>query len=78
MLNSDDPAMMGLDLTDEYVAVAVAFNLSIDQVEQISLAGIDASWAPANEQATLRQRFRSEFAALRHEFAMTSSEPTSG
>lgn len=70
-VNSDDPGMMGFDIADEYVAVARAFDYSLEDMEAISLAGIEASWAPAEEKAALHARFRKEFADLRTEFGLT-------
>ena len=67
-LNSDDPGMMRFDLAQEYVAVADAFAYSLDDMEAISLAGIQASWAPDDEKRTMRARFVTEFAELRVEY----------
>jgi adenosine deaminase len=72
-VNSDDPGMMRFDIADEYVAVARAFDYSLEDMEAISLAGIDASWAPADEKAALRTRFAGEFAALRSEFGVAAT-----
>ncbi len=69
-LNSDDPGMMQFDLGDEYLAVQSAFGYDLADMETISLAGIDASWAPADEKRSLRARFRREFDELRVEFGL--------
>ena len=73
-VNSDDPGMMRFDIADEYVAVAQAFDYSLDDMETISLAGIEASWAPDDEKSALRHRFVAEFDALRQEYGL----PTRG
>ena len=67
-VNSDDPGMMAFDLADEYVAVAAAYDYDLATMEDLSLAAIDASWAPADEQRALRSRFLTEFDALRAEY----------
>jgi adenosine deaminase len=67
-LNSDDPGMMRFDVADEYVAVADAFGYPLEEMEQISLDGIEASWAPEDEKAALRSRFLREFDELRSAF----------
>jgi adenosine deaminase len=69
-VNSDDPGMMRFDIADEYVAVARAYGYSLEDMEAISLAGIDASWAPEDEQRALRSRFERDFAALRAEYGL--------
>jgi len=73
-LNSDDPGMMGTDLADEYVAVSDAFGYDLATMEDLSLAAIDASWAPADEQRALRARFVAEFDALRAEYGYDARE----
>ena len=57
-LNSDDPGMMRFDVADEYVAVARAYGYSLEDMEAISLAGIDACWAPDEEKQALRDPLR--------------------
>ena len=69
-LNSDDPGMMGFDVADEYVAVARAFDYSLEEMEAISLAGIDACWAPDDEKEALRDRFATEFDQLRDKYGL--------
>jgi adenosine deaminase len=64
-LNSDDPGMMLWDLADEYVAVAEAFAYDLETMEQLALDALDASWAEAEEKASLRARLLHEFDALR-------------
>lgn len=66
-LNSDDPGMMRFDVADEYVAVAEAFGYELEDMEAISLAGIDSCWAPEDEKKLLRERFQGEFDELRLE-----------
>lgn len=69
-VNSDDPGMMQFDIADEYVAVANAFGYALEDMEQISLDGIEASWAPDDEKRALCQRFEREFAELRTKFGV--------
>ena len=69
-VNSDDPGMMQFDIADEYVAVARAFGYSLEDMEQISLDGIEASWATPDEKKALQARFLREFDELRTRFAL--------
>ena len=64
-VNSDDPGMMGTTIADDYEAVADRFDYDLETMEDIALGAVDASWAPADEQAELRARFLAEMAALR-------------
>lgn len=69
-VNSDDPGMMQFDIADEYVSVARAFDYSLEDMEAISLAGIEACWAPDDEKGRLRSRFTTEFDQLRTEHGL--------
>ena len=69
-VNSDDPGMMQFDIADEYVAVAHAFGYDLEEMEAISIAGIDACWAPDDEKKQLRSRFATEFNLLRQEHGL--------
>jgi len=73
-INSDDPGMMQFDIADEYVAVARAFDYNLEDMEAISLAGIEACWAPDDEKGQLRSRFLSEFGQLREEHGLPAIE----
>jgi adenosine deaminase len=67
-VNSDDPGMMRFDVADEYAAVAAAYGYSLEDMEAISLAGIDACWAPDDEKQAMRTRFGDEFDELRQAY----------
>jgi adenosine deaminase len=69
-VNSDDPGMMRFDIADEYVAVADAFDWSLEEMEQISLDGIEASWLADDEKSAMRRSFLGEFDQLRSEFGL--------
>lgn len=69
-LNSDDPGMMGFDLADEYPVVAAAFGYDLEEMEQISLDGIESSWASDDEKRAMRASFTAEFDALRAEYRL--------
>ncbi len=69
-VNSDDPGMMRFDIADEYEAVARAYGYSLEAMEAISLAGIDACFAADDEKAALRARFGVEFDELRAEYGL--------
>lgn len=71
-VNSDDPGMMRFDLADEYPAVARAFGYDLDAMEQISLDGIESSWASDDEKRSLRASFIEEFDVLRAEYSLSA------
>jgi adenosine deaminase len=64
-VSSDNAEMFGVDAADEVHAVATSFGWSLDEVEDLCLAGIEACWAPADEQRALRTAFEVEIDRLR-------------
>ena len=57
-LNTDDPALVGLDLTQEYELCAAAFGYGADDMVEISLDGIAGSWLDDTEAAVLSDEVR--------------------
>lgn len=66
-VNADNAAMFGIDLADEYLRVRDAFGLALEDMEDLSLAGVDACWLPGDDRATLRRSFEAECNRLRAE-----------
>ncbi|MCI0633202.1 MAG: adenosine deaminase [Actinobacteria bacterium] len=64
-LNTDDPAMIDLDLGQEYRSVAEALAMSFDDMAQVALDGIEAAWLDATQERALRADFEDAFARLR-------------
>ena len=64
-LNSDNAAMFDIDLADEYVNVRDAFGCSLDELEDFSLAAIDASWADDADKRAMHREFLAEMDGLR-------------
>jgi adenine deaminase len=69
-LNSDNAAMFDIDLADEFVNVRDAFGCSTDELEDLSLAAIEASWTDAATKQTLRRGFVVEMDELRSAHGM--------
>ncbi len=61
-LNTDDPALVGLDLTQEYELTAATFGYSAEQMVEISLDGIAGSWLDDTDASVLADEVRA-FAA---------------
>ena len=64
-VNSDDPALFGASLTDEYRLLVGAFGYGADGLERISLNAVRSSFLPEPEKLDLLTRFHEEFRALR-------------
>ena len=63
-VNSDDPPLFNTDLNHEYEVLVDHFGFTADELEQISLNGLRASFLPQAEKAQLEAEFRAEFAQL--------------
>jgi adenosine deaminase len=63
-INTDDPAMTGGDLGSEYRAVAEALEFSFEEMCQIAVEGIEATWLDDGERRALRTSFEREIAAI--------------
>jgi adenosine deaminase len=63
-LNTDDPAMIDLDLGKEYRTVMAAFDLSWDDMVAIALDGVAASWLDEGDKRQLSSRVRAEAGRL--------------
>jgi adenosine deaminase len=64
-VNSDDPPMFDTDLNHEYEVLVDHFHFSADELEQVSLNALRASFGPAAKRAQLEAEFQAEFARLR-------------
>src|SRR6266545_2475378 len=63
-LNTDDPALTDLDLGREYFSVLGAFDYTWDDMVQISVDGVEASWLDEDSKRTLIARVEKEGAEL--------------
>jgi len=55
-INTDDPAMFGNPLNEEYETAALRFGFSTAELRRLGLNAIRASWAPEAEKARLAAR----------------------
>ncbi len=73
-LNTDDPAMTGVDLGHEYSSVAEAFGWGWDAMVDIALDAVEACWA----DDPLKGRLRAGMEAARKALRPSASGPTGG
>ena len=64
-INTDDPALIDTDLAREYASCAAAWQWDFDQMVQLALDGVEASWLDDCGKRALYDRVRSAAAALR-------------
>ncbi|MCB9897303.1 MAG: adenosine deaminase [Planctomycetes bacterium] len=55
-LNTDDPAVSGVTLSDEYLLAARTWGLSLDDLRALALAAVDAAFLDDAARAALRRR----------------------
>jgi len=63
-LNSDDPPFFSTSLTEEYKILAHVFHFTQQEIEQVALNGIEASFLDESEKRALRTSFRTAFKTL--------------
>jgi adenosine deaminase len=63
-VNSDDPAMFNTTLTQEYIMLSRHLNFTIDELKQLTLNGVDASFLPEKEKGLMKERFVKEWQQL--------------
>ena len=57
-LNTDDPATIALDLTQEYLLSAAAFGLGMDDLVEIATNAVEASWLDESDKPAMAARIR--------------------
>jgi adenosine deaminase len=63
-INTDDPAMMDLDLGREYRRVGEACGFDVDELGRLALEGIDSTWLDASDRAALTGEFATALATI--------------
>lgn len=70
-VNTDDPAMFGVDLTHEYSVMHHTMGLGLDQLKAFALNGIDAAWIDEGTKRDWRSQWSREIDDL---FAQIDSD----
>jgi adenosine deaminase/aminodeoxyfutalosine deaminase len=58
-LNSDDPALFGSDLEDEYCLARKGFGFTEEQLREVAANSIEASFLPPERKVTLLRSIES-------------------
>lgn len=64
-INSDDPALFGTTLTDEYLLLATTFSYGVDDIERLALNAVHAAFLPAPEKQAMAESFTTAYDDLR-------------
>lgn len=70
-VSSDDPALFGTTLTDEYLLLATAFGYGIDDIERIALNSVRAAFLPEPEKDAMLDAFANAYRALRQRHGLS-------
>jgi adenosine deaminase len=63
-INTDDPAMMDLDLGREYRAVGEALGFDLDELARLAVDGIESTWLDQADRATMASEFEAALDVL--------------
>lgn len=56
-IGSDDPAMFGITLTDEYITIAEKFGFDTEMIERLVLNGVQAALLDEDERSQIEREF---------------------
>lgn len=65
-INTDDPSISNITLTDEYMVAMRDIGISFDDLRTMILNAANAAFLPADERATLVAQFQRELAAFQY------------
>lgn len=66
-LNSDDPGLFSTTLTEEFLRAQETFNLTLDEITELALNALRASFLEPARKVQLIAEFEAEFERLRGE-----------
>jgi adenosine deaminase len=59
-VNTDDPAMFGNSLAEEYARLHAELGFTPEEIRQLILNAVDACWLPAERKAELAAELRQD------------------
>jgi aminodeoxyfutalosine deaminase len=69
-LNSDDPTLFNTTLNEEYLHAVQDCGLSVEQLEEVALNAVRASYLPEEQKAHMLSTFRAEYRRLRQRYGI--------
>lgn len=68
-VNSDDPVMFNTTLTQEYMMLAQRLNFTVEDLRQLTLNGVDASFLSQREKEVMKDQFVGEWRQLLEKYS---------
>lgn len=75
-INTDDPSISGINLTDEYVACVERMDFTLDDMKQQMLFAAQASFLPGQEKAALADRLSAAFSLAEKQYPQNPNVST--
>jgi adenosine deaminase len=69
-INSDDPGVSDITLTDDYVKMVDRFGFTMRDVEKFVMNGLDAAFLPKDEKEALKKKYGTEIAQVEQEYVV--------
>lgn len=63
-VNSDDPTMFNTSITQEYLVIAQKLNFTVNDIKQLTMNGIEASFMSEKEKEAMKAQFAREWYQL--------------
>lgn len=71
-INTDDPSVSDITLTDDYYKIIDQFGFSLSDVEQFVMNGIDAAFLPEDEKEAMKVKYQKDIAAIEEKYLLST------
>ena len=72
-INTDDPGVSGIDLTDDYVKVVDQFGFSAQDVENFVMNGVESAFLPKDEREAMKVKYKKQINDTFGQFLMAGN-----
>lgn len=72
-INTDDPGVSDITLSDDYFKVVNQFGFSTGDVEKFIMNGLDAAFLPPDEKSAMKAKYKKEIDVLETQFLMAKN-----
>ncbi|MCD4782266.1 MAG: adenosine deaminase [Candidatus Eremiobacteraeota bacterium] len=75
-INTDDPGVSDIVLSDDYYKIVDQFGFSLQDVENFVMNGVDAAFLPQDEKKAMKEKYGKEIAALEEKYLVAGTPAT--
>jgi len=75
-INTDDPGVSDIVLSDDYYKIVDQFGFSLQDVENFVMNGVDAAFLPDSEKKAMKTKYRKKIADLEQKYLLAGTPKT--